>query len=852
MNCPNCHFENPDHTRYCGNCATLLQTPDPRPMSGTATMPAYVYKLVPGKVFESRYQIIEEIGAGGMGRVYKARDLKVNENVALKLIHPEIAYREKNIERFRNELRLTRKISHRNVCRMFDLHESEGAYFISMEYVPGEDLKNSIRMMGPFTIGKAVAIARQVCEGLKEAHRNGIYHRDLKSKNIILDRDGNAHIMDFGIASSIDTKGLTDNGVAVGTPAYMSPEQASGKNVDQRSDIYSLGVILYEMVTGKTPFKGDSNLSVAMQHKLDAPKPPRELNHHVTEPLNRLILKCLAKKKESRYQNVEEILGELAAIEDELSTGEKRVSTRRIRSTTFVTSIRNHKAPVYALLGAVFLIVLVYVVGKNLKSGTPQIRMAVLPIEYLGSDQGVEHIWRYLATRIGDKLHQRFNNLIISDDRSVANFARQEISNKEFAEKLQLDYLLNGKMSIENGAVIMSLSLIDTKRDISLERMDSNCRIDEIYDQEVDRFVNQVGRRLNLVSAVEERGNLKPDSTAMMHYVQGQNAERMYRDSGDKIFLDSAEQHYLSAYSLHPDYAMYSWLLGNLYELRYEGSDEKSDLEQMADYYRRAYDLDDNSAEANLGMGWVNFYRMKNDAAYEYFRRAFELDPNNFEVNYHVAGFFRSVGLYDKAIKYYDLALALNPGEVADPTLRTLPQGSAYELRISCLIYLGRFQEALISIQEARQKAPDDLSMRFLSTHIYLCLKMYQEAEQDLIQIKSLNNENPRLPFYQAILYASLNEKQKALEILPSDPPPAATYLITQLYCALGSVAEAILNIQRGIDSGFDTIQTYVYPYQYLINNSNFAFLRTEPDFQEIVRTQKRIYDDMVAKYRGL
>lgn len=251
-------------------------------------------------------------------------------------------------------------------------------------------------------------------------------------------------------------------------------------------------------------------------------------------------------------------------------------------------------------------------------------------------------------------------------------------------------------------------------------------------------------------------------------------------------------------------------------------------------------------------MGWVNFYWQKNDTAYEYFRRAFELDPNNFEVNYHIGGFFRSVGLYDKAIKYYDLALALNPGETADPSLQTLPQGSAYELRVSCLIYLGRFQEALTAIQEALQKVPDDLSVRFLSAHIYLCMKLFQEADSELIQIKELDEDSPRLPFYKAILFASLNEKEKALGIVPSEPPPKAMYLITQIHCALGSAAEAIQSIRKGIDTGFEAIQTHMYPYQYLINNSNYAFLRTEPEFQEIVRTQKRIYDDMVAKYRGL
>ena len=173
--------------------------------------------------------------------------------MALKLLNPEIAADEKAIERFRNELKYARKISHRNVCRMFDLSEEEGTQYITMEYVPGEDLKGTIRRVGQLSVGKAISISKQVCEGLAEAHRLGVVHRDLKPQNIMVDREGNARIMDFGIARSIKTKGITGTGVMIGTPDYMSPEQVEGKEVDHRSDIYALGVILYEMVTKLLP-----------------------------------------------------------------------------------------------------------------------------------------------------------------------------------------------------------------------------------------------------------------------------------------------------------------------------------------------------------------------------------------------------------------------------------------------------------------------------------------------------------------------------------------------------------------------------------------------------------------------
>ena len=218
-----------------------------------------------GSLFAGRYQVIEELGKGGMGRVYKVLDTEVNTKVALKLIRAEISEDPETVERFRNELKTARDISHKNVCRMYDLGKEAGSYFITMEYVPGEDLKSMIRMSGQLGLGTAVAIARQVCEGLAEAHKRGVFHRDLKSSNIMVDREGTARVMDFGIARSAKVKGITGAGVMIGTPEYMSPEQVEGKEVDARSDIYSLGIILYEMVTGRLPFEGDTPFSVGVK-----------------------------------------------------------------------------------------------------------------------------------------------------------------------------------------------------------------------------------------------------------------------------------------------------------------------------------------------------------------------------------------------------------------------------------------------------------------------------------------------------------------------------------------------------------------------------------------------------------
>jgi len=322
MECPKCHFDNPSDSQFCNKCGTQILTPEGVSPSFTKTLQLPILGLSVGSSFAGRYQVVEELGRGGMGRVYKVFDKEIKEVVALKLLHPFIASDETMIERFRHELKTARKISHKNVCRMYHLGEEAGNYYITMEYVDGEDLKSTLRRVGQLSIGKAISIAKQAYEGLTEAHKLGIVHRDLKPQNIMIDRNGNVRIMDFGIARFQESKGLTETGTMIGTPEYMSPEQVEGRTVDPRSDIYSSGIILYEMLTGAVPFKGDTPLSVAVKQKTEMPREPREFNTQMPLKLNEVVLRCLEKNKEKRFQGTQDILRELVKIEKDIPTKE--------------------------------------------------------------------------------------------------------------------------------------------------------------------------------------------------------------------------------------------------------------------------------------------------------------------------------------------------------------------------------------------------------------------------------------------------------------------------------------------------------------------------------------------------
>jgi serine/threonine protein kinase len=359
MKCPRCEHDNPEDTRYCGRCGRELPgAGDTAEMAGTATFQTPTKGLERGTTFARRFEIIEEIGKGGMGTVYKAYDSKIREVVALKLLKPEIASDVEVIERFRNEIKLARQVSHRHVCRMYDIGEEWLSIYISMEYVPGEDLKSFIRRSGHINEAKALHLARQILEGLVEAHRLGVIHRDLKPQNIMIDRDGNAKIMDFGIARSLHTRGVTGTGVIIGTPEYMAPEQAEGRDIDHRVDIYSMGAILFEMVTGRVPFEGETPLSIVLKHRSEPPADPQTLNIQISAALSQVILKCLEKSRDRRYASAAELLEALAAVEKGLpATGQATVRAKPLTTREITVKFSLKKLLVPALIAAGLIVV---------------------------------------------------------------------------------------------------------------------------------------------------------------------------------------------------------------------------------------------------------------------------------------------------------------------------------------------------------------------------------------------------------------------------------------------------------------------------------------------------------------
>jgi len=851
IKCPKCNFENPDDTIYCGKCATQIKSSEEISGSGTETIETPTDELTTGSTFAGRYQIVEELGKGGMGSVYRVVDKTLDEEVALKLIKPEIAFDKKTVERFSKELKFARKIIHKNVGRMYELMEDEGRYFITMEYVSGQDLKGLIRQTGQLTVGKSISIAKQVCEGLIEAHKLGVVHRDLKPNNIMIDKEGNARIMDFGIARSLDTEAITDAKVIIGTPKYMSPEQVEGEAVDQRSDIYSLGIVLYEMVTERTPFDGDTALSIGLKHKTLPPPEPREFNAQIPEELSRVILKCLEKDKQKRYQRAEEVLSELSKIEKTFPTEEKIIEEKKLELETKRKRFRSFLIPGILLFVAAIIIAGYFFFGQFLKTGEIRLgavgemkwksSIAVLPVEDLSPQRDQEPLCEAMHDDIITKLRMLIPDLRVMSKFSVMRYTGKDKSYTDIGKELKVRTILESSLRKEGENIQMNARLINVEDDSVLWSYTYNEKFEGLFKIQ-DELFQAIAMELKVhlqeeqIPAIKTRDpkNIK----AREYYVWGNHFFERYADSIQERDFEEGVKQFTEAIKIDPDYALAYWGLGNFYQLHFVFSPRENwkDYDLMNKNYELAYQINPDLAEANLGLGWAYFFKEDLDKSSAFFKKAFELDLNNPIINFDFGSFLRSIGLYSQAIKFYSRSIELDPLSML-----------SYLMLSDCYIRTGEFGKVADCVNKALAIDEDNYKFYLEHAEALIMMKKYDDAGEKIAQAEKLNPKNPKIRYYRAWVAAARGEKEKALTLI--EGRDRYRYDVTSIYSLLGMKDEAIENINMGIDTGFRELQEYLYTYLVLKNNPSYESLHDDPRFKEIVESEKKKYDERLERY---
>jgi serine/threonine protein kinase/tetratricopeptide (TPR) repeat protein len=738
MKCPKCQSDNADTLKFCGECGTQLIPSEKISVSQTKTLETKSDELTRGTVFAGKYEIIEELGKGGMGRVYRAYDKKIEDEVALKLIKPEIAADGNTIERFRNELRLARKIGHRNVCKMYDLNEEEGTYYITMEYVSGEDLKNMIRMTGQLSVETAVNIGKQICEGLAEAHHLGVIHRDLKPQNIMIDKRGNVRIMDFGIARSVKARGITGTGMMIGTPEYMSPEQAEGYDVDQRSDIYSLGIILYEMVTGKVPFKGETPLSVVMKHKSESPRSPKEINAQISQGLSRLILKCMEKNKEERYQNVEELLSEL----DKIGVAQKEA-----------VSVLEWKNSV-----------------------------AVLPFADLSPQKDQEYFCDGIAEEIINAL-TKIKDLRVVARTSSFSFKDTKIDVREIGRKLNVEKILEGSLRKAGNRLRIMAQLINVEDGYHIwsERYDRD--LDDVFAIQDDvtlAIVDNLKVKLLKGERVEHIKRHSKDLEAYNLYLKGSYFWNKRTAEG----LNRAIKCFQEAIEKDPDYALaYAGLADSYLLLTYYSSlAPQENFARAKTAAEKALEMNENLAEVHTTLALA---KIKNDRDWEgaekEYKRALELNPNYAKAHFWYAWYFIWIGRINEALEETQRAHELDPlSLVINSDL-----GLAF-------FFARQYDQAIEQFHKTFEIEPDYIYIHLYLGWAYLQKSMYEEALAEILKERELLKDwNPLVEAWLGVAYVQIDKREKAREVLDelikrSKKAYVSPYHIATVYFALG------------------------------------------------------------------
>jgi tetratricopeptide (TPR) repeat protein/predicted Ser/Thr protein kinase len=676
----------------------------PRPSSEAAAKG----QLEAGFLLAERFEIISLLGQGGMGAVYKARDTELERLVAIKLIRPELASHPEILRRFKQELILAREVTHRNVIRIFDLGQAQGIKFITMEFVEGRDLRSLIHEKSKLTVDESVPIILQISAALDAAHIAGVVHRDLKPQNVMSDKDGRVYVMDFGIARSLESQGMTQTGALMGTPEYMSPEQAKGEKVDARSDLFALGIIFYEMLTGISPFKAETAMAMMFKRTQERATPLSQLNLGVPPIISDIVSKCLETKTEERYQSAREVITDLEAWKGGVPHNTIVPTSRRIRyAPSYQKWLAVGGAAVVLAVGS-YVFRQKFTLRPPARSAGPAqaLSLAILPFRNTSNDPALDWIGAtlsdMLSTDVGqssrlhtissDRLH-----LILKDLHVPANSSFDSDTLRHLAEFSNADILVWGRYAKFGDRIRVDATLQDLRHDRQVP-----LRIEAVDEKAIPATVDQLAEliRKNLDVPPDVLQELKassfqpssPSVSALRAYNQGL---QLLRD-GKNLDASKALQ---DAVKEDPQFALaYSHLAVTDSALGYDDDAER--------HSRKALELSQQLPLAEKYLIEAGRARVVKDTpkaiqAYENLAKTF---PDNAEVEYALGGLYEDSAQFDKALAHYASVLKSDPKNL-DALLATGRVESKRGDPQAGLDFLSRASGIAVQIDNPEQQA---------------------------------------------------------------------------------------------------------------------------------------------------
>jgi serine/threonine-protein kinase len=792
------------------------------------------------------YKITDKLGVGGQGAVYKATDLKLGRSVVIKVIPPELSAKEANLKRFEREARLASSLDHPNICTIYDLDEVDGLHFIAMQFVEGKNVRQLVAGR-PLELKTTLLIGLQVADALAAAHSRGIIHRDIKSGNVMVTSSGQVKVLDFGLAKLLDdteaaTTGihrteLTEVGVPYGTATYAAPEQARGDRVDKRADIFSLGVLLYEMLTGTWPFRGKTTIDVRHAVLHDPPRPISELRSSPIPPrLNQIIDRALAKEPKDRFQNMEDFRNELRQVLQEVDAGAGGYQgamhepprhlaganpvSRAVRWLKSITRTESPTSVPTSSKSGIHETPFTTVADQEKKS------LAILCFRNLSNDPASSFYEFSLADAVITEL-ARVRSLVVRPSSVIARYQGQQKDPREIGKELSVSAVLTAGYIHAGERFRVTAQLIDVGSGALLwsDRIDTAAS-DIIVLQ--DTIAQRIVEGLSVELSPAEQDKIATASTqnpaAYEQYLRGRDlfARFIFRTLSRED-CDGAISHFERAIQLDPNFALAYDGLGAAYVNRvFKGFGGSDDYEQAEAAFTKALALDPNLFEARMLMVFVYLWRGQKEKAHQEVSRARKEAPNEPVVYFVKALLHRLDGEYGRALRSYDRLVRL------DPAAHVVASYS----RALVHMYMGHFDETFRQLDNAGE--PDNALVRtFRALALYYTGQTDQAAELMKDVVEKHPNMHGIRPFMAMFLSAQGKHDEALAQLTPDvkrngEVDADISYSIASVYALEGLHGDAFEWLQRSISLGNANRPCFE-------NDPNWASLRGDSRFVELI-----------------